>query len=265
MKQCETLTPSIEGKINYATLQTPSEVDGYVQEQVVESRTVSVLNARTTEKRPSLMSEGFELIQAPVVFSSSLSDEEIRTTYPTIEKQLKQQTLAKEIFIFDHTIRSSIHGKSKRKPIHLTHADYAKEAGLTRLRNLLPNDYTKWEDGHFLIVNMWQSISGTILSSPLAFVDIRTVHDDDLKTIKVVYENRTGRIGYYQYSPRHQWYWFPLLKNSEALLFKTFDSMPGSQHWSCPHTAFRHNSESTNSERSSIEFRILLLLSEETN
>ncbi|MCG8414670.1 MAG: hypothetical protein MI746_10675 [Pseudomonadales bacterium] len=262
MKRNEVNRSEIEAIINYATDLTPTEVDGYVQESRVLGRVVSIRNGRTTETPPSLFKQGFELVNAPKVFDTPPTDEAIRASYPTIEKALLQHTAAKEILIFDHTIRSSIPGTSKRQPIHLAHADYAEQAGKLRLRDLVPEDYKRWEEGRFLIVNLWQSISGVILSSPLAFVDINTVSDDDFEAVKVIYDNRIGQIGYYRFNPRHEWYWYPLLKSSEALLFKTFDSRPGAQHWSCPHTSFQHNASSINAKRSSVEFRILVLLAE---
>ncbi len=262
MKRREVHRPIMQGTINYATDSTPSEVDSYVQETKVEERVVSIRNGRIARKRPALLDEGFELVNAPMVFQTPPTDESIRASYPVIEKELLEYPSIEEVLIFDHTIRSSIPGASKRKPIHLAHADYAEQAGFSRLRDLLPDDYPRWERGHFLIVNLWQSVSGVILSYPLAFVDINTAADEDLETIKVVYDNRIGQIGYYKFSPRHQWYWFPLLKNSEALLFKTFDSKPGARHWSCPHTAFKHDATSIHAERSSVEFRILVLLAE---
>ncbi len=262
MKRNEVNRPEIEAIINFATDLTPTEVDGYVQESRVLGRVVSIRNGRTAETPPSLLNQGFELVSSPRVFHTPPSDEEIRASYPIIEAELLKHMAARDILIFDHTVRSSIPGASRRQPIHLAHADYAKKAGMLRLRDLLPEDYQRWQDGHYLIVNLWQSISGVILSSPLAFVDINTVSDNDLETIRVTYDNRIGQIGYYRFNPEHQWYWFPLLKSSEALLFKTYDSRPGAKHWSCPHTSFQHNASSINAKRSSVEFRILLLLSE---
>ena len=97
-------------------------------------------------------------------------------------------------------------------------------------------------------------------STPVGFVDINSVSENDFIPVTVHYADRDGEIGYYLPNDDHQWYWFPFLRPSEALLFKTFDGQPGERHWSCPHAAFTAPNAPAElaGQRTSIEFRILL-------
>jgi hypothetical protein len=72
------------------------------------------------------------------------------------------------------------------------------------------------------------------------------------------YPNRIGQTYAVKYNPKHQWYWFPLMRRDEALVFKVFDSeTKGGARWTA-HTAFDDPSAPPNARpRESIEIRTL--------
>ncbi|MCG8685289.1 MAG: hypothetical protein MI892_10465, partial [Desulfobacterales bacterium] len=168
--------------------------------------------------------------------------------------------------VFDHTVRHTERAPGLRPPIRIVHADYGPSAGHRRLPELLPpEDAERWADARIVVANLWQSVAGVIHSTPLGFVDINTVRDDDFIPITVHYGDRDGEIGYYRPNAAHQWYWFPFMRPSESVLFKTYDGKPGQEHWSCPHGAFTAPNSPAEQEgrRTSIEYRILLAFEDE--
>ncbi|MEM7139238.1 MAG: TetR/AcrR family transcriptional regulator [Myxococcota bacterium] len=250
-----------EAEVFYATEHVPRETDAYLDVTDVEARRVTMRDGRQLDPAPSFDREGFQLIDAPTTFDVPPTDGEARATYGTIESTLKAHTGASFARVFDHTVRHTERTPGQRPPIRIAHADYGRTAGTRRLRELLFHDQAERLAGARVVVaNLWQSVAGVVHSTPLAFVDIASVGDEDFIPVTVHYADRDGEVGYYRPNTEHRWTWFPFLHPSEALLFKTFDGMPGKHHWSCPHAAFTAPSspEELGGQRTSIEFRVLL-------
>ena len=72
------------------------------------------------------------------------------------------------------------------------------------------------------------------------------------------YPNRIGQTYAITYNPAHRWYWFPLMRRDEALVFKVYDSLQdGRARWTA-HTAFEDPTASPHARpRESIEIRTL--------
>lgn len=250
-----------EAQVCYATERVARETNAYIDASDVVARGVTMGNGRRLDPVPSIDREGFELIDAPATFDQPPTDSEARAAYGVIEDALRKRTGASFARVFDHTVRHTERTPGRRPPIRVVHADYGPRAGLRRLRELLPPDEAgRWSDSRVAVVNLWQSVAGVVHSTPLGFVDITSVRDEDFIPVTVKYSDRTGKIGYYRPNDDHRWYWFPFLRPSEALLFKTFEGAPEGQHWSCPHAAFDapNSPEELSGRRTSIEFRILL-------
>ena len=253
--------PECEAEVAYAAEDAPREIDAYLDVSATVTRRVLLRNARLRHRAPSFDREGFELIAAPAVFASPPDDGEARAAYGAIEAVVAERLGASFARVFDHTVRHTERTPGRRPPIRIVHADYGQGAGTRRLHEVLSHDEVQqWAGSRVVVANLWQSVSGVVHSTPLAFVDITSVRDQDFVPVVVHYPDRDGEIGYYLPNEDHRWYWFPFLRPSESLLFKTFDGRPGEQHWSCPHTAFSapNSPESLAGRRTSIEFRILL-------
>ena len=72
------------------------------------------------------------------------------------------------------------------------------------------------------------------------------------------YPNRIGQTYSVKYNPKHRWYWFPLMRRDEALVFKVYDSMKdGRARWTA-HTAFDLSNPPPGARpRESIEIRTM--------
>lgn len=250
-----------EVEVTYAAEDVPRETDAYLDISSTVKRQVTMRNGRHRNPAPSFDREGFELIAAPTVFAQPPGDSEARAAYSAIEAALKERLRASFVRVFDHTVRHTEHTPGGRLPIRITHADYGRGAGVRRLRELLSLDEAeRWAGSRIAVANLWQSVAGVVHSTPLGFVDITSVRDEDFIPVTIHYADRDGEIGYYRPNDNHRWYWFPFLRPSESLLFKTFDELPGAHHWSCPHAAFTdpNSPKDLAGRRTSIEFRILL-------
>ena len=255
-------TPSeCEAEVAYAAEDVPRETDAYLDVSATVTRPVTMRSGRHQHPPPSFDREGFELIAAPTAFDRPPDDREARAAYGTIEAALKERLGASLARVFDHTVRHTERTPGRRPPIRVAHADYGRTAGIRRFGELLTHDEAeRWASARVVVANLWQSVAGVVHSTPLAFVDITSVRDEDFIPVTVRYADREGEIGYYRPNEDHRWYWFPFLRPSESVLFKTFDGMPGAHHWSCPHAAFTapNSPEELAGRRTSIEFRILL-------
>lgn len=111
----------------------------------------------------------------------------------------------------------------------------------------------------FCILNVWRPVHGTVLDTPLALCDARTVSTDDLVPCDVKYRQRVGEIYLANYSTRHRWFYFSRMEKQEALIFKQYDSEIGGPSRFTLHAAFDHPQAPTDAPpRESIELRCLL-------
>ncbi|MEM0948209.1 MAG: TetR/AcrR family transcriptional regulator [Pseudomonadota bacterium] len=251
----------MEVEVSYAAGNVPRETDAYLDIDMTVSERVTMRNGRERSPEATFEREGFELFPAPVVFPEPPDDIAARATYGAVEQTLKDRLGASFARVFDHTVRHTERVPGQRPPIRIVHADYGSDAGHRRLAELLPtDDAERLANARIVVANLWQSVAGVVHSTPLGFVDIKTVKDDDFIPITVHYGNRDGEIGYYRPNSAHKWYWFPFMRPEESVLFKTYDGQPVEQHWSCPHGAFTAPSSPAEQEgrRTSIEYRILL-------
>ena len=188
---------------------------------------------------PSFDREGFELIAAPTVFTQPPSDSEARVTYGAIESGTQGTPWSLLCLgIRSHGAAYGAHSRGASPHSHYPRG-LRTGAGVRRLWELLPHEEAeRWAGSRIVVANLWQSVAGVVHSTPLAFVDITSVRDEDFIPVTVHYPDRDGEVGYYRPNEDHRWYWFPFLRPSEAVLFKTFDALPGEHHWSCPHAAF---------------------------
>ncbi len=254
-------------EVAYATDDAPLEIDAYLDVNKTVNHEVLLRDGRVTQPAPRFGEEGFELISAPVIFDLPPTDGEARAAYHLLETTLKDHLGAAFARVFDHTIRHTESTPGRRPPIRVTHADYGRDAGIRRFQEVLSGDEASaWKNARIVVANLWQSLAGVVHSTPLGFVDLNSVRDEDFIPVTVHYPDRDGEIGYYRHNDAHRWFWFPFLRPTEALLFKTFDGAPDSGHWSCPHAAFTAPNApiELNGRRTSIEFRVLLAFTPDT-
>jgi hypothetical protein len=190
-------------------------------------------------------------------------EEEIkRVYYPEMVELVKRESGAKRVVVFDHTLRTADDAlreeKKIREVVRRAHNDYTEWSGPQRLRDVLPDEADELMKRRFAIIQVWRPIRHPVETHPLAIADARSVAFKDFVISERRYPNRIGQTYAVIYNPKHDWYWFPLMRRDEALVFKVYDSdKSGRARWTA-HTAFDDPTSPPSARpRESIEIRTL--------
>ena len=235
-----------------------------------------IYNARKLDDSFSVDAEGFLLINAPTQLTDFTDAEQIRHLYYEEAKEIALQvTGGKQAFVFDHLVRRRERDRApltfgKRSADGLAaangriHNDYSEASGLKRLDMVLPDSTITARIQRYSIVNIWRSIKGPVLDTPLAVCDARSVSPADLVCSEVRYPRRTGEIYAVKHAPMHRWYYYPEMDRHEALVFKQFDSITEGIARFVPHAAFDLPHIPIDAPlRESIELRCLVVYDED--
>jgi hypothetical protein len=213
-------------------------------------RSVWISDARAADVSPIVSREGYELRNAPTSVHDFEDEGTVRGRYyPEVIELAKHSTGASEAYVFDHQVRRRETG---RPPLTLgrqgdgknpgaagrIHNDYTESSGPARLAIVAAQQGIALPVERFAIVNVWRSIGGKIVDTPLALCDARTVADRDLVVGDLLYPGRKGELYLLQHAPRHRWAYFPLMDNDEVLVFKQYDSQRSGVARFTPHVAF---------------------------
>ena len=234
---------------------------------VFSPREVLINDARASTLAPCLDREGFELREAPSAVLDYRDHEAVKLSYyPDVAKLALDATGARHAFVFDHQVRRR---EANRAPLTFGRRGDGRQPGAA---GRVHNDYTEasarrrlavhWKGSpwrRFAIVNVWRSIAGPVLDTPLAVCDARSVSPGDLVASDVHYVGRSGEISLVTHSPRHAWHYFARMDRHEALVFKQYDSKDDAARY-VPHGAFDLPDIPDNAPlRESIEARCLVV------
>ena len=194
-----------------------------------EERTVVIENGRHGAETFSLDRQGFQLLKHVSMTEDYYDDRQIDGIYnKEIQKLVMESTGAARVEVFDNTRRASSEATRKQKKVReqaaTIHNDYTDYSAPKRLREILPTEADSLLQRRYAIVNIWQSIAGTIENYPLAMCDVESMNVADLVAVKRHAKDRIGEIQFATYNPDHRWVYFPKMKMDEVLMFKTFDS-----------------------------------------
>jgi hypothetical protein len=235
-----------------------------------ETRRVLVRDARAIGAALSLDEHGFILVDHPTRATDFDDEAAVRAVYyPEIQALVRGLTGAREVLVFDHTLRSGDEteqaARRLREPVKIVHNDYTEWSGPQRLRDLLPAaEAQAWLRGRIAVVQAWRPIGHPVEASPLAICDARSVAAADLIASERRHPDRVGEIYQVAYSPAHRWYWFPRMRPDEALVFKCYDSLRDGRARFTAHTAFDDPGVSARARpRHSIEVRTLALFGDD--
>jgi len=231
-----------------------------------------IRDARQSASQPSIDVEGFALWDAPTMVSDFRNDQEIVAKYHAETAELvRAATGATSVIVFDHQVRKRETGRpplsfgragdgNNPGAVGRVHVDYSEETGQKRLNLVLKDAALCNSVERFAIINVWRSIKGPVLDTPLAVCDARSLGAGDLEACEIRYQDRSGEIYLVRHSNRHRWYYYSAMDRHEALIFKQYDSLINSVSRFTPHAAFDHP-EATESTplRESIEVRCLAL------
>jgi len=211
-------------------------------------RRVRITDARTLADCPGLHIHGFGLWDAPTGADFGDGNSIRATYYPECLELALSATGASHGYVFDHLVRRREPGRPQlafgrhgdgRSPaaVGRVHNDYSEASGLRRLRLVLGESGTP-AVSRFAIVNIWRSIGGPVVDTPLAVCDARTVSAADTVLTTIKYQDRTGEIYLFEHAERHRWYYYPRMDRHEALMFKQYDSQLSGIARMTPHVAF---------------------------
>jgi hypothetical protein len=262
---------TVEATLNYLqdTGVMPSVYTGGPGSTVVRAaspsdpRRVTMHNGRLQTDGFMLDREGFRFLRHDTkVVDFSDEDEVRRVYYPEMEALVKAETGAKRVVVFDHTLRTANEddrqARKLREVVQRVHNDYTEWSAQQRVRDLLPEEAEALLTRRFAIVQVWRPIRHPVETFPLAICDARSVAPDDLVISERRYPNRVGQTYAVTYNPDHRWYWFPLMRREEALVFKVYDSLQDGRARFTAHTAFDDPTAPAGARpRESIEIRTL--------
>lgn len=283
-------------------LNKTGDKDPAKETMVAEQLKLPVHNARQRSEPATLDKNGFQLVSHDTSVNFD-SDEQIRATYyKEMEDLLKQHTGAERCILFDHIVRkvagpkdghgfkdpdkSSVAGNAVTR----VHGDYTaspngpSEGGAKRVLELckttdsgsyLTPPLTEEEANHivahkrFAIVNAWRNISRSapVLRMPLGIVDCATTVPDDLFIVDLIFPDRKGTTYALDPRPQHRWYYYPAMKFTEVLLFRTFDNSEDANLTGrfAIHAAFDDpTTQPLDPNRESIEVRVLVIFPDQS-
>lgn len=229
-----------------------------------DQREVEVIDGWPQAEKFSLDKEGFEIKPFPAGFRNFDDDAAVKGTfYDEVIAFVKQHTGAKRVVIFDHTLRKRMPADLKqqtttnRPAVQLVHADYTGKSAPQRVRDVLPDEADALLKNRVAFYNVWKPLYERVEELPLACCDVTTHPDEDHLKMELKYKERTGEIFVSRYSPKHKWYYFPLMQPSQALLLKTYDS-DSSRARFMAHSAFEDPTSPPDAKkRESIEVRTM--------
>lgn len=207
---------------------------------------VNIHDARELDPPATLDHEGFQLYKHKSAIRNFYSIASEKEIYQTELAELVLPIVgASSLFVFDHTLRSDSsevrEAKQTREAAAIIHNDYTNASARKRVRDLLEPDKAKARLlNRFAIINVWRSISGTVLRSPLCCCDAQSVNEKNVFASERVAKDRVGELELVSHNPAHKWYYYPEMQADEVLLIKTFDSATDGRATRSIHTSF-HN------------------------
>lgn len=209
--------------------------------------------------------EGFELREVDASFVRFEDDAAIhREFYPQVVSQIKAWTGAKEVVIFDHTLRRRMAADLKvqtevsRPAVTLVHSDYTVLSGPQRVREVMGDRAEPLLQRRVAFYNLWKPLTRRVEELPLAMIDAQTHEDADFLRMDLKYSERTGEIYVMRHSDQHRWVYFPHMEAHHALLLKTYDSCTDGRCRFMGHSAFEDPSTPADAlPRESIEVRTM--------
>jgi hypothetical protein len=229
-----------------------------------EKRTTKIYNGRKAEEKFRLDHHGFLLANNPTKMLNFYDEDEIRNVYyPETAELIKRESGGKQVYIFDHTLRTPLREKHRkgwvREPVRYVHNDYTELSAPQRVRDFFPTESQVLLESRFAIIQTWRSIASVIESEPLALCDGKTIPETGFIRNQRRYKDRTAETYHISYNSAHRWYYFPKMHQDEVLVFKVFDTDKDVEVKFTAHTAFDDPASPDDAlPRQSIEMRALV-------
>lgn len=226
---------------------------------------VVIRDARSLPEPPTLDREGFALVPHSSAVADFFDLPVVERVYhPEVRELLERATGAKEVHIFDHTVRVEDEAMRRtlglRAPVAVVHNDYTEASAMQRVRDFFPpRQAARLLAGRLAFVNVWRSIGASAERNPLAAADGRSVPRRDFVAVDMVYADRVGEIYHNTHSSGQRWFYFAGMQRDEAMLVKCFDSATDGRTRYTAHAGFANPHAPRDAPpRQSIEVRAIL-------
>src|SRR5207344_3243316 len=127
-----------------------------------EAKKVTIGDGRALAGELSLDRNGFVLVRHPTAVRDFFDAAELKSFYyPEIERLVREQSGARRVVVFDHTLRSGDEGEREarliREPVLSAHNDYTEWSGPQRVRDLMGEEAEQLLERRFAIIQMWRA------------------------------------------------------------------------------------------------------------
>ncbi|GGX95577.1 hypothetical protein GJV26_02430 [Massilia dura] len=231
----------------------------------LESRQVTIRNARALENEIELEQNGFALVE----FTTGLQDVRDKHAVDTVFRQeaeslLQKITGAKRVVMFaslarDMRFAATNENLGAATNVHVDHDQATYEYSIRQV--LPPDEANELLQRRWAAYNIWKPLR-TVESMPLAVCDARTIRKEDLIPTAVGTSPdepllpRTG-LGVL-YRSDQNWYYYPLMTADEALILKMWDTDQSRPQWAA-HSAFDDPTSPTDAQpRVSLDARFVV-------
>ncbi|KAL3490508.1 hypothetical protein BJX62DRAFT_140683 [Aspergillus germanicus] len=207
-----------------------NELESLEQEHAVTIRDVRGLGE---SEQPTVEQNGFEYIYDPLPGydeRESWNERRVERFFlpRTEELVAKLYPDATRVLVYTNRIRSQPTGPNS--PAHIVHSDFTPAGAMQHLRSLLsPDDLTKLEEtnARILALNIWRPLR-TVTKDPLALCDwSSTQPNQDIIPNRFIFADGWLEVAKVVYSERHRWWYCSGQRVDEVVVFKQFDSAPG--------------------------------------
>lgn len=186
---------------------------------------IKVTDLRNSHRKLNFHRDGIARITAPSAIKSFVGSSAWQEAYNAeLSGLLKAEAGAKEVIIFDHTVRID-DPEAPRRPARNVHNDYNKAGAEKRLIDLVGEERAKeFHESGYSFVNVWRPIENVIKSSPLGFIRPKSMAPDDWMDIGLIYPDRLGQILGVAANPAHEWFYWSYMSPNEVIIFNIYDS-----------------------------------------
>lgn len=186
---------------------------------------IKVADLRESEFQPSFSEDGIAFLVHPTSVQGFESGDAWRAIYDReLQDLLKAQLGAKEVIIFDHTVRIDA-PDAPRRPARNVHNDYSRTGAEERLVDLVGEARAaEFHQAGYGFVNVWRPVERVITTSPLGFIRPSSVKSDDWMDIGLVYPDRLGQILGVAANSHHEWFYQSAMTPDEIAVFNIYDN-----------------------------------------
>lgn len=169
--------------------------------------------------------DGIVFLQRPSAVRDFTDNDHWQALYDAeLEALLTEQIGAKDVIVFDHTVRID-DASAARRPARNVHNDYNQAGAEQRLIDLVGDARAaEFHAAGYAFVNVWRPVDQMIQSSPLGFIRPDSMASSDWMDIGLIYPDRDGQILGVAANPAHQWFFMSEMTPDEAVIFNIYDS-----------------------------------------